>query len=217
MFGPIKKFAIILVTLLFFQSSFALDMCSLEGDFVPWPWSDQNVSYVLDQNWVMVDDDGQPTSELVISKSKILWGWAGSVYTLIERDMDGQVISWGTAGAYDYQQQSQTVDFQVWKNDEKVSTPVRGNYSFQIGYWSSATNQVPLDEVDKFERNPLDAPFLDEVFKICKTFRHRSDHVVGLIVEKSLENEEEGSNAQTFFGVTENPMHVQTPELYINK
>jgi hypothetical protein len=203
----IKKIIFSVIILASFQTSFAFDLCSLEGDFVPWPWSEQYYDQVISQNWIIVNGNGMPTSEVSLAKTNLLWGWGREMFTLVEKTTDGEIIRWGMAVGGKEKGESTSLVFNMWGED---SVPdVQQKYEIQMGYWSSSKGQMTIDEEETYKNTPaLLKPFLSGSNKVCKSFRQRTDKVIGLVINVET-NGPDGVQVKRLFGLTQDPIYTQ--------
>lgn len=184
----------------------AYEVCALNGDFVPWPWSEQYYNKVLDQNWIIMDKNGQPTSELVIQKTSFMFGLGGDIFTFVEKDTTGRFVRWGMAKE-NYQSLVEnkmkfrvvSVDGDNSKNDE---------YTLTIGYWKSSKAQLTVQEMNSLEESEFKSPFIDTREKVCRAFNERTDSLVGIIVDKSENATVSGALPERYYGLTQDPNYV---------
>lgn len=202
-----KKLLVSLVVLFIFQTASALELCSLEGDFVPWPWSEQYYSQVLGQDWVIVDQNGSPQGSVTLSRSSFFWGWGSDVYTMIESDLDGVNLRWGMARAASESNPVDELVFNVW--DEDTYPARRDVYRIKMGYWKSAFDQITVEEEANLRNSALGLPFTFGTNRVCKSFRQRTDHVVGLILNIESQNADGEIMTRTFYGLTKDPIYTQ--------
>jgi hypothetical protein len=202
-----KKILVSLVVLFIFQTASAVELCSLEGDFVPWPWSEQYYSQVLGQDWVVVDQNGSPKGSVTLSRSSFFWGLGSDVYTMIESDLDGVNLRWGMARASSESDPQDELVFNVW--DEKFYPARRDVYKIKMGYWKSAFDQMTVEEESNLKDSPLGLPFTFGTNNVCRSFRQRTDHVVGLIL--NIESQTDGGEVEisTFYGLTQDPIYTE--------
>ncbi len=67
-----------------------MDLCALNGDFVPWPWSAQFYSQVVGQNWKIMDENGIEQSEVSLTLSETYLPWGNDRYTMIEQSLTNE-------------------------------------------------------------------------------------------------------------------------------
>ncbi len=208
MLSHFRKLLFVLVSILIFNTSSAYEMCSLEGDFVPWPWSEQHYSKVVDHQWVMINANGTPSSQVSISKSNFLLGAGNPYFVMKEQDMNGNTVSWGLAdsnqeGALDGQ-----IKFNVYQSGPEINLTT---YKVKLGYWKSPNTELTEEEeqldpeISPFRSTPN---FLDRIFKPCGIFKGELDSIVGIILEKTEKNVEDVLETRKYYGVTETPIYA---------
>ncbi len=209
MLSQFRKLMYVLMIIFYFQSSYSYETCVLEGDFVPWPWSEQYYGRVLDQSWTMIDSKGIPSSRIQITRTNILWGLANSYYTMVESDMNGEMISWGMA--YDNQENfaEGNIKFNIYQKNSDFRLT---RYNMKIGYWKSPDSELSTEESLNNELSPLPTPFFNGNTKSCGMFRKPTDTIVGLILEKQERNSQDAVEVHKYYGLTEMPIY-STDEL----
>ncbi len=201
----IKLILLSLLILFNLQSVNALELCSLKGDFVPWPWAQQFTSQVSGQNWMVVDQNGSPQGTMKLSKAAFFWG--SDVYTIVESDLDGKNTKWGIARASTEADAPVELSFNVW--DTSITPPQKDIYNIKMGYWKSSLDQITLEEETNLRNSPLGVPFTFESNSVCKSFRQRTDQVVGLVL--NIETQREGGiiENKVLFGLTQDPIYTE--------
>lgn len=212
MLSHLRKFIFVLISIFIFNTSQAYEMCSLEGDFVPWPWSDQYYSKVLDQQWIMINANGTPSSQVSISKSSFLLGVGNPYFVLKEQDMNGNTVSWGLADSNQEGSLDGLIKFNVYQSGPEISLTT---YKVKLGYWKSPSAELTLEEEQKEpEVSPFRSTpgFLDRLLNPCGVFRRENDSIVGLILEKSEKNVEDILETRKYYGVTETPVYANSEQ-----
>lgn len=213
----LKKILILLSVLLTFQVSKAFELCPLEGDFVPWPWSEQFYSQVLGHDWTVVDETGETQGYFTLSRSSFFWGWGTNVYTMIQSDLTGESMKWGVARALGEGNPSEELVFNVWNDNAVIENEPRAyhkdRYRIKMGYWKSGSDQLSLEERDYRDRLPVQSPDLSipdplRNNKVCSTFRQRTDQVIGLVIEIETETAE-GVETKVLYGLTQDPIYTE--------
>lgn len=205
MFFYIRKSVLTLFILCLFQVSYALDICSLQGDFVPWPWSEPYYAQVLNQNWQIVDAQGNPHAEMVITKTSMFWGWGSDIYNIVERNKKGQTFKWGNSAHVQDEKTRDALSFNMW--NEFSDPPTKQEYTVVLGYWRSAHGQITLEEEQNYTNAPLGPPFILGPGKVCRSFRHRADRVVGLVLTVETQVGDK-VKTEVYYGLTEDPIYT---------
>lgn len=193
----LKKLMLALACLFVFHSANAYEVCGLENDFVPWPWSDTYARLVIDQNWLLVDSVGNPQSELTLAKASLLWGKQFGLYSLQVMSLDGKTEQWGTARGFNYESSGE-LNFNVWTDGLKR---VDGqSYKVRIGYWTGDSELLPL-------QRQVRLPYADTQSNKCSFFKNNIDPTVGLIVEIETKYGEK-TFVERLYGLTKEPIYI---------
>lgn len=209
MFSQILKFVFILLTVFVFRFSYSYNTCSLEGDFVPWPWSDQHYSSVIDHEWIMMNTSGTPSSKIQLLRSKLLMGLSKQFLILKEQDMNGNVVSWGLAYLNQDRAEDGAVEFNIYQSGTEAKLL---NYNVKIGYWKAP--DAVLTEEEKMSKTEI-SPFRSSLGqsvpypRTCETFSSTTDSVIGIIVEKLEKNVEDQLELRRYYGLTETPLRTE--------
>jgi hypothetical protein len=208
MFSQIRNFITVLLLTLTMSSVQAYEVCTLNGDFVPWPWSEQYYNKVLDQNWIIMDKNGQPTSELVIQKTSFFFGLGGDIFTFVEKDTTGKSIRWGMAKENYQSLVENKMKFKVMGVDGEGDLSNFDEYTLTIGYWKSSKAQLTVQEMNSLEESEFKSPFIDTREKVCRAFNERTDSLVGIIIDKADRSNVSGELPDRYFGLTQDPNYV---------
>lgn len=138
----IMKKLFLVISIIFSLQSFAQseDICMTQGDFVPWPWSEQFYSQIVDKKWSIVNNDGKVERFLEIKKIKTFNG-PNPYFNLMTYDENGEELQFGFAVS-DFE--SKDLTFTIFDMNYKV----RESMKINIGQWVAKNEPPAPDESD---------------------------------------------------------------------
>ncbi|MCO5112911.1 MAG: hypothetical protein M9899_01920 [Bdellovibrionaceae bacterium] len=179
----VKKAVVsLLIVHVFATVSYANLSCVVNGDFVPFPWSDQTVTQVLGHQWPLLDTNNQVESKIAIQQLEVYFTRL-PIFVVREYSLDNRLISLGTG--WQDGDSKDSMAFRMYN----YSMPSSKTYDFmtvRFGNW------IPKAEAVHPETTPPYLLPLDEfVFPhyvytgFCPAFSHAEKReLFGLVIEK---------------------------------
>lgn len=169
------------------SAAYANLACVTQGDFWPFPWSDQGVSQVVGQQWPLVNLRNQVESKIVIEQVDVYFTTL-PIYLVQEYALDDRLLSLGTAW---HSGDDRHLTFKMYN----VTNHLEETYdhmTIRFGAWSPKKIMGPVQEGTQQDRPPLyDVPIGDYILPqqfdtlSCPGFTtSQRAEVFGLVIEK---------------------------------
>lgn len=192
----LRKILLTLICLFVFQTSNAIEFCGLEGDFVPWPWSETFNNHITGQSWIVIDQEGNERAEINISRTSFLWGSKKTgLYSLVEKDLNG-VTKWGMA-SHRNNEAYHDLKFSLWFDGQPQR---RQYYTVSLGYWNGKPESLPMNKY-------ISGHFANNNSKVCRFFKNNSALLIGLVIEVETYNGNTVTK-ELLYGLTKDPIFV---------